>query len=76
MDLIKRILGNRTFVGILGVYFLFAVILFVSSISNMEAFPEEFPAEDFTLKDIFGGDDLALGDYSGRPLIIYFFASV
>ena len=75
MNRIREILGNRTVIGIIGVYCLFFVILLATNASEMRGFPKEFPAIDFTLGDIFGGDDLTLSDYSGRPIIIYFFAS-
>ena len=72
---ITRLFGNRTVTGILVVYCLFAVALLGATVSDIKKFPEEFPAPDFTLKDIFGSDDLTLSAHSGRPVIIYFFAS-
>lgn len=37
--------------------------------------PDEFPAPDFTVEDIFTGDEIRLADYKGRPVVLYFFAS-
>jgi peroxiredoxin len=34
-----------------------------------------FPAVDFILDDIFTGDEIHLAGYSGRPVLLYFFAS-
>lgn len=32
-------------------------------------------APDFTIKDIFTGDEITLSHFRGRPVLIYFFAS-
>jgi uncharacterized protein (DUF779 family) len=37
--------------------------------------PVPFPAFDFTVVDLFTGEDIHLNDLKGRPVLIYFFAS-
>lgn len=37
--------------------------------------PDEFPAPDFTINDIFTGNGIELSAFKGRPVILYFFAS-
>ncbi len=49
--------------------------LFLFSLTKTKGLPERFPAPDFTLKDIFTGNNINLSDYKGRPIILYFFAS-
>jgi peroxiredoxin len=34
-----------------------------------------FPSVDFTLEDIFTGEEIHLAAYHGRPVLLYFFAS-
>jgi hypothetical protein len=50
------------------------VALFVFSDSG-GGLPEEFPAPDFMLTDIFNGSQIQLSAFRGRPVILYFFAS-
>ena len=37
--------------------------------------PNEFPAPDFSVEDIFTGEGIHLADLKGKPVLIYFFAS-
>jgi len=37
--------------------------------------PVPFKAFDFNVEDLFTGEAIHLEDYSGRPVLIYFFAS-
>ncbi len=50
-----------------------AAILLAAACSS--GFPPEFPAPDFTLEDLFTGQEIRLADYEGRPVLLYFFAS-
>lgn len=34
-----------------------------------------FASVDFTLEDLFTGDEIQLAAYHGRPVLLYFFAS-
>jgi hypothetical protein len=34
-----------------------------------------FPAADFTLEDVFTGEEIHLAALKGRPVMLYFFAS-
>lgn len=51
------------------------VVLFVYVLSTGGGLPEEFPAPDFRLREVFGGGSIAFSEVKGSPLIIYFFAS-
>jgi cytochrome oxidase Cu insertion factor (SCO1/SenC/PrrC family) len=37
--------------------------------------PVPFEAFDFTVEDLFTGEEIHLADYRGQPVLIYFFAS-
>lgn len=37
--------------------------------------PDEFPAPDFALDDIFTGENIGLATFRERPVLLYFFAS-
>lgn len=37
--------------------------------------PDEFPAPDFSVEDIFTGEEIHLESFRGRPVVLYFFAS-
>lgn len=50
-----------------------AVLLFI--VAACGGFPNEFPASDFTLPDIMGGQPVKFADYKGRPVIIYWLTS-
>ncbi len=52
---------------------IFVVLVFFSY--SGDGLPEEFPAPDFTLKDIFNSKQIQLSAFKGRPVILYFFAS-
>lgn len=51
-------------------FFLVLIIL-----SHSGGLPERFEAPDFTLKDIFSGQEIKFSEHKGRPLVLYFFAS-
>ncbi len=75
----RSILSNKALLFIVAVY----AIMLVMLLGNYDTFPDEFPAPDFKLKNIMGqgmgdgmaDDTVALSDYAGEPLLIYFFAS-
>lgn len=50
-------------------------ILAVFILSCTKGLPDEFPAPDFTVEDMFTGEEIHLADYKGRPVLLYFFAS-
>ncbi len=54
-------------------YMLAALLLPV--LSCADGFPPEFPAPDFSVKDVFGGKEVAYSEHRGKPVLIYFFAS-
>jgi cytochrome oxidase Cu insertion factor (SCO1/SenC/PrrC family) len=53
-------------------YLLSAIFVIVAACSSL---PDEFPAFDFTVDDVFTGEEIHLADLKGRPVLIYFFAS-
>ncbi len=57
------------------VFLIFCTMLlpFLVSCSRGPSVP--FPEIDFTVEDIFTGNEIHLSDYRGRPVLIYFFAS-
>ena len=72
---LKELIKNKRTAGIIAIYCLFGIVLLAATVPQIKGFPDEFPAIDFTLQDIFGGDELKFSDYLGQPIIIYFFAS-
>jgi hypothetical protein len=58
-----------------GVKTLFIALVFVVSFSCSDGFPPEFPAPDFTLKSPLTGNEVTLSSLSGKPVVIYWFAS-
>lgn len=48
------------------------LILFLSCSGGLQA---EFPAPDFSVEDIFTGEEIHLADLKGSPLLIYFLSS-
>ncbi|MDP2167771.1 MAG: hypothetical protein Q8J64_05515, partial [Thermodesulfovibrionales bacterium] len=51
------------------------VFLSLLAVSCTDGLPAEFPAPDFTLKDLFTGGNMELQSFRGRPVVLYFFAS-
>jgi len=51
------------------------LLLCAGLLVSCSGFPDEFPAADFTLPDIFGGPPISLSDYEGRPVILYWLTS-
>jgi cytochrome oxidase Cu insertion factor (SCO1/SenC/PrrC family) len=49
------------------------VLIFAAACSQGPPVP--FPAMDFTVEDIFTGEEIHLEELQGRPVLIYFFAS-
>lgn len=43
--------------------------------SCLRGLPDEFPAPEFSVEDVFTGEQISLADLKGRPVLIYFFAS-
>jgi peroxiredoxin len=37
--------------------------------------PVPFPAIDFSVEDVFTGEEIHLEELKGRPVLVYFFAS-
>ena len=56
---------------IAGAYALLVVMLLTAG----ESLPETFPAPEFSLRNIMGPGEVSLSEYSGRPVVLYFFAS-
>jgi len=55
---------------------IFVVLLILAlGLISCGSFPDEFPAADFALPDIFGGPPIRLSDYEGRPVILYWLTS-
>ncbi len=52
--------------------FLSALFVIIAACSSL---PDEFPAFDFTVDDVFTGEEIHLAALKGRPVLIYFFAS-
>ncbi len=59
---------------ITGVILLIFLGLFIFSYSG-GGLPEEFPAPDFSLLDVFTGKEIRLSSFKGKPVVLYFFAS-
>jgi cytochrome oxidase Cu insertion factor (SCO1/SenC/PrrC family) len=49
--------------------------IIVVTIAACSSLPDEFPAFDFTVDDVFTGEEINLTELKGRPVLIYFFAS-
>jgi len=56
-----------------GLLFIMFVLIFAPSCTQGPPVP--FPAIDFTVEDVFTGEDIHLEELNGRPVLIYFFAS-
>ena len=63
-------MGMRRLGSMLG--FVTAVLLAAACSRGL---PPEFPAPEFTLEDLFTGEEIHLTEYQGRPVLLYFFAS-
>lgn len=50
-------------------------VLLVFAVSCSDGFPPEFPAPEFSVKNLYDGKDITYSDYRGKPVLIYFFAS-
>jgi cytochrome oxidase Cu insertion factor (SCO1/SenC/PrrC family) len=49
------------------------ILIFIGACSQGPPVP--FPAIDFSVEDLFTGEEIHLADLKGRPVLIYFFAS-
>lgn len=58
--------------GMFVIAFLVAVV-FTASCSR--GLPAEFAAPDFTVEDVFTGEQIHLAALKGKPVMLYFFAS-
>ena len=58
-------------------YYLLLLFMSVTTLmaSCSQGPPVPFPAFDFTVEDIFTGQEIHLEDLKGRPVLVYFFAS-
>ncbi len=72
---IKELLKNRVILYSIVLYGVFMAVLFVASLAEISGLPEEFPALNFELDDVFGGGAVSYAGHGGNPVIIYFFAS-
>ncbi len=50
-----------------------SVFMITAACSRGPAVP--FPAFDFTLEDVFTGEEIHLAELKGRPVLLYYFAS-
>ena len=58
-------------------YSLFILLaLIIVTVSCSGGPPVPFPAFDFTVEDVFTGEDIHLAELQGRHVLIYFFASL
>lgn len=72
---IRDLLKNRVILYSIVLYGVFMTVLFVASLAEIGGLPEEFPAVDFELDDVFDGGPVSYAEHGGNPVIIYFFAS-
>lgn len=58
-------------------YYLLLIVMSLTTLlaSCTQGPPVPFPAFDFSVEDIFTGEEILLEDLKGRPVLIYFFAS-
>lgn len=56
-------------------YGLLVAVVFFYALTTGVGMPEEFPAPDFTLTEIFDGTEVSLSDFRGKPVMIYFYSS-
>ena len=56
-----------------GILIMIFVLSFASSCTQGPPVP--FTAFDFTVEDVFTGEEIHLEELKGRPVLIYFFAS-
>ncbi len=54
---------------------IFTGLVCVLLVAGCRGFPDEFPAADFTLPDVFTKEKIRFSDYAGRPVILYWFTS-
>jgi hypothetical protein len=53
--------------------FLMALLIFISACTRGPDVP--FPAIDFSLEDVFTGEDIHLAELKGKTVLLYYFAS-
>ncbi len=53
--------------------FILSLLIFI--IACTKGPPVPFPAVDFSLEDVFTGEDIHLAELKGRPVLLYYFAS-
>ncbi len=53
--------------------FLLSLLIFIAACTKGPPVP--FPAFDFTLEDVFTGEDIHLAELKGKPVLLYYFAS-
>ena len=66
-------LMNRYLNKAYALFLVLSVLMMMTACSKGPDVP--FPAVDFTLEDVFTGDEIHLAGYQGRPVLLYFFAS-
>jgi cytochrome oxidase Cu insertion factor (SCO1/SenC/PrrC family) len=55
------------------IIFLLTILIFTGACSQGPPVP--FPAFDFSVDDLFTGEEIHLAELKGRPVLVYFFAS-
>ncbi len=53
----------------------FALLILALALPACDGLPPEFPAPDFTLRDVMGGGDISYSALKGEPAVVYLFAS-
>jgi cytochrome oxidase Cu insertion factor (SCO1/SenC/PrrC family) len=53
----------------------FLLTFAVAIIACSKGPPVPFPAFDFSVEDLFSGEEIHLAGLKGKPVLIYFFAS-
>lgn len=64
---------SRSFQNVYALCIVLSVLILMTACSSGPDVP--FPSVDFTLEDIFTGDEIHLAGYRGQPVLLYFFAS-
>ena len=64
---------TRSFQKVYALFLVLSVLIMMTACSRGPDVP--FPSVDFTLEDLFTGEEIHLAGYHGRPVLLYFFAS-
>ncbi len=55
--------------------FILMLLVLMFAVACTQGPPVPFPAIDFSVEDVFTGEEIHLEELRGRPVLIYFFAS-